>query len=205
MLRRLAVSLARSQEVGCPLSSHRLPVHEHSDLDAVNPSITDRRATPRLQALLQEGFPGHPSAWSGLQQTRVSLQRASGAAMVASAARPALQGTRESCALPPRLPQAVHPAAAARLAEPPASSSNGGAAEQQQPVQQPVQQQPVQGATESVVFSSIARAAAEANKRPASGVPGVTKFLGFTGERGWGGVLLCFYLPLVAGCVLCPA
>jgi hypothetical protein len=40
--------------------------------------IEDRHATPRLQALLQEGFSGQPSAWSALQQTRVSLQRVAG-------------------------------------------------------------------------------------------------------------------------------
>jgi predicted lipid-binding transport protein (Tim44 family) len=108
--------------------------------------------------------------------------------LIASAALPALQAPKSLCALLPRLSQAVHPAAAARLAEQPASSSSSGSAAEQQ-TQQP-QQQPVQGATESVVFSSIAKAAAEANKRPASGVPGVTKFLGFTGEGGWLGQLL---------------
>ena len=75
MMRRLAVSLARRQEVGV-LS---LPACAGAQLSGCrNCVIEDRHATPRLQALLQEGFSGQPSAWSALQQTRVSLQRVAG-------------------------------------------------------------------------------------------------------------------------------
>ena len=186
MMRRLAVSLARRQEVG--VRSALTACLCRSTAFGM-PQLRDRRS------------PCHPPpagpAAGGLFGPALRLERAAadagepttcrGQELIASAALPALQAPKSLCALLPRLSQAVHPAAAARLAEQPASSSSGSAAEQQ--TQQP-QQQPVQGATESVVFSSIAKAAAEANKRPASGVPGVTKFLGFTGEGGWLGQLL---------------
>ncbi|EFN57231.1 hypothetical protein CHLNCDRAFT_143716 [Chlorella variabilis] len=65
--------------------------------------------------------------------------------------------------------RALHPSAAAQLAEQPPSSS--GSAQHLPP-----------GATESVVVGALsARAAKAAQQKPSTGVPAVTKFLGFSG------------------------
>ncbi|KAL4434086.1 hypothetical protein ABPG75_000527 [Micractinium tetrahymenae] len=82
--------------------------------------------------------------------------------------------------------RAVHPSAAARLAEagkPPAeaTSATSSTGAEGAPAAQPAAAAQQQGATESVVFGAIGRAAAEARAKGHSGVPAITKFLGFSG------------------------
>lgn len=102
------------------------------------------------------------------------------------------------CVLLLQCAQAVHVSAAAQLAEagkPPAaaaaaasSTAGGDGAAAVRPAATAAQQ----GASESVVFGAIGRAAAEARDRGGSGVPAITKFLGFSGPL-WPGPPACAF------------
>jgi hypothetical protein len=83
--------------------------------------IEDCLAISRLQALLQDGFLGQPSAWSALQQTRVSLQ------LVVH-----LKGYPVQQVLRRRHPAVVRPAPPAAGGAPGGSGAPGRAARQQQ-------------------------------------------------------------------------
>ncbi|KAI3434799.1 hypothetical protein D9Q98_002857 [Chlorella vulgaris] len=100
--------------------------------------------------------------------------------------REVLHGTAGPTAAwtPPCNARALHSSAAALLAEPKVPSSSGSSPDagsssssdgSSDAIQTP------QGATESVVFAALARASAAAQNKPAAGVPGVTKTLGFAG------------------------
>ncbi|PSC73137.1 conserved membrane [Micractinium conductrix] len=102
-----------------------------------------------------------------LARQQAALQEALGGTGPAPAWR-ALQQTR-----------AVHLSATAQLAD--AGKPVGESAQSTAAQEAAAQAAHQQGATESVVFGAIARAAAAANAKPASGVPGITRFLGFAG------------------------
>ncbi len=77
-------------------------------------------------------------------------------------------------------PQAVHPSAASLLAdkEPASSTSSSSHGAPEDPAATGPQHIP--GTTESVVFDSFARAAAQ-QRTPGANLKGVTRFLGFSG------------------------
>lgn len=84
--------------------------------------------------------------------------------------------------------QTLHSSAAAQLAEagkPPGGAAAAASSSAESDAAEAAQQAAAahqQGATESVLFGSVGRAAAEARSKGGSGVPAITKFLGFSGE-----------------------